>query len=247
MLSALVALTVGTLQLVSLPALELRAPKGCAKQEAVLKSEYSKLVPNLWKVLDQTPSSAKQVVVNLVAVSSGLIVKQGQMTLGVAFGGFPTKRYGMDEQLCEAALLASGSDLGEPLWGPGLKKFVCIEAVRRSGYFNEAFEDTERRYKAALKFDPKFLHANLAATKGVPEAVREGKGIWLLQQLTVRYPTDFVIHYFRARRRLAPAGKPYTADDVAAVASNAAGSDQFAWMRQHGIDVKKQRSKIPVP
>lgn len=228
------------------PALVIDAPEALAPIAAQVQKEYSKVSPALWKVMDVKPDGSKSVKIKLIPGAIGLTMKDGQWTLGAKYGGFPAKRYGLAEQLCEATVKASEINLEEPIWGSGLMKFLCIDACRRSGYRLEGLQDIRKRYKAALKYDAGFLHSNLASTTGISPVLREGKGIFLLEQLTVRYPPDFVIHYIRAKRRLIPAGAPYSADDLAAVVSYVAGMDQFIWFRRHSIKVSIDKTKVPI-
>lgn len=228
------------------PPLVIDAPPALASVASQVQKEYSKVSPALWKVMDRKPNSSKTITLKLVSGHSGLTFRNGTWSLGAKYGGFPTKRYGVAEQLCEATIKASEINLDEPVWGNGLMKFLCIDACRRSGYPLEGLQDIRAHYKAALKYDSKFLHSNLASTTGISPVLREGKGIFLLEQLTVRYPPDYVIHYIRAKRRLIPAGAPYSPDDLAAVVSYTAGSDQFNWFKRHSIDVKLARTKVPI-
>lgn len=211
-----------------------------------MQRQFEMVSPKLWRLLDRSPESGLTVSVKLIAGKSGLSVRNGVMTLGAHYGGFPAKSFGIEEQLAEASILAAKIDLNEPLWGNGVFKFVCIEAARELNHVAEALAEVKRIYRPALKLDPKFLHADLSKPEGIPAVLRNGKGLWLVQQLNVRYLDDFMIHYFRAKRRLVPAGHKLTADDVAALASYVAGTSQFPWFNFHGIKVKPSRTKIPL-
>ncbi len=235
------------------PELQLGYGPSTAKIAAEIQKEYSNVAPALWKLLDQKPDLTKPIKLSLIegvggdGFTVGGLGGLSQMFL-TNYGSFPKRRYEMARRLCEAAwgLGGPGPNVDDPLWGDGLREFICIEACRRSGYFNEGTVDLRNRFKAGMKLDPKFVHSDLAKTSGIPEALRTAKGLFILEQLSVRYSKDFVIHYFRAKRRLIPEGKPYTTDDLTAVVSYTAGMDQFRWMKQHGISVSKDHTSVPI-
>jgi len=220
--------------------LDVIAPPKLAGAAKVCRSEFAKVEKNLLTILSMDAPGAS-IKLRLVPGSSPLALSGDEATIGAGYKGFPKTRYGFDVELARLALTKWAGEFSEPIWGPALGDYICIEAVKRSNYYTESFNDIRNRYRKALKFDPDFRRADLSGH--VPDYVRRAKGLWMIWQFQVRYPPDFLRNYLRARKQMAPNGAK-TPDDVAAIVSRAAGTEQFSWFQFHGTKVSPKNTKL---
>ncbi len=153
----------------TLPALTIKAPASVLRHEKQVRQEYTRICPQLFRLLDI--QTTQTVAITLTPDSTGLALTRAGATLGIRHGGFPRKRYAFDEQLAEAIIAQVAPNLDEPLWGHGLTLYVATEALRRSGFEAEAKLDQNRRYVAALKYDPRFGHADVTQPGGLPHVL----------------------------------------------------------------------------
>jgi len=132
--------------------------------------------------------------------------------------------------------------------------------LARKGILAEADETNSSALKWALGVDLRMakydLHGKPARRSsrrrlnGAEEQrMARAKVAWIVRELG-RNHRDILAAYFRARWEAKCAGHLTDAlsdDDTAVLLSIAADTELFDWFREHGIDVRPSRSRIPVP
>ena len=140
-----------------------------------------------------------------------------------------------------------------------LAEEVQAELVRK-GILAEADETNASALKWALGVDLRMdkydLHGkptrrySMHRLNGAEEQrMARAKVAWIVRELG-RNHRDILAAYFRARWEAKRAGQLADAlsdDDVAVLLSIAADTELFDWFKEHGIDVRPSRSRIPIP
>ncbi len=209
---------------------------------------YVRVRPEMEKLLGVPPSEGMLASLLLLPTGGGGFSSGRTIGLGVFWGGFPEKKYGMVELLGHEATHSWVHPFTEPMWNEGIATYVGIRLGQRLGYAKEADATLKRWIAGAKRHDPEMKKLDLAQPKGLPHAVAMAKPMWIFEELRKETP-DVLARYFRAKRRLADPKKMkrYTADDSVAVLSTAVGRDLFPWFQSLGVKVDRSRTAIPAP
>jgi len=206
---------------------------------------YEKAHPRMAEILGVPPNEGMLKRLILLPTGGGGFSSGEAIGLGVWWGDFPNRRYGMVELLGHEATHSWVLPFGEPMWNEGIATYVGILLGREFGYNEEADATLKGWIDGAKRHDPDMTKYDPAQGKDVPHVVRMAKPMWIFEELRRRQP-DLLQRYFRAKRRLIDPKKMkrYTADDCVAVLSIAAGRDLFGWFRSLGIDVDRSRTSV---
>jgi len=209
---------------------------------------FAKARPELERIFGVPPYRDMLTTLILLPTGGGGFSSGRAVGLGVWWGGFPEKQYGMIELIGHECCHSWVLPYAEPMWNEPIATYVGILLAKRLGYGQEADRVLGSYIRRALRLDPQMSKFDIAHGKDVPRAVLWGKTMWLWEQLRKERP-DILACYFRAKRRLIQPGsrKRYTADDAIAVISAAMGRDMFPWFRAHGLDVDPSRTNVPFP
>lgn len=209
---------------------------------------YQKGRPLLEQILGVPPHEGMLTTLILLPTGGGGFSSGHAIGLGVWWGGFPEKRYGMVELLGHESTHSWVLPFPEPMWNEGMATYVGILLGRKMGFDAEADASLHNWIAGAKKLDPHMDEYDLARGKHVPHVVAMAKPMWIWEELRRRQP-DALPRYFRAKRRLMDPAKrdKYTADDCVAVLGIALGRDLFPWFRSLGIDVRRERTSITGP
>ncbi len=209
---------------------------------------FSKARPELEKIFGVPPYKKMLTKLILLPTSGGGFSSGSAVGLGVWWGGFPEKRYGMIELIGHECTHSWVLPYSEPMWNEPIATYVGILLAKRLGLRDEADRKLNRYIKNAQKLDPDMKKYDIARGKNVPRAVVWGKTMWIWEQLRKERP-DILARYFQAKRCLIRAGsrKQYTPDDCVAVISVAMGRNMFPWFQAHGLDVQPSRTDVPIP
>ncbi len=206
---------------------------------------YQQVRPAMERILGVPPAEHMLTGLILLPTGGGGFSSGREIGLGIWWGGFPRRRYGMVELLGHEATHSWVLPFAEPMWNEGLATYVGIQLGRELGYAKEGDATLANWLKGARRHDPDMTKLDLAQGKDVPHAVRMGKPMWIWEQLRKEKP-DILARYFQAKRRLADPRKlkRYTAADCVAVLSLAMGRDLFPWFQSLGIKVDRQAARI---
>ena len=208
---------------------------------------YSRARPVLERILGVPPSPDMLASLILLPTGGGGFSSGREIGLGVWWGDFPEKEYGMVELLGHEATHSWVLPFPEPLWNEGIATYAGILLGRELGFAKEADATLQGWLEGARRHDPDMKVLDLASEKEVPHEVRMAKPMWIFEELRKEKP-DVLARYFQAKRRLVDAKtvQRYSADDSVAVLSEAVGRDLFPWFRSIGIQVDRSRTKLPV-
>jgi len=206
---------------------------------------YQRCRPAMEEILGVPPSKDMLASLILIPTGGGGFSSGRDIGLGVWWGGFPQKQYGMVELLGHEATHSWVLPFPEPMWNEGLATYVGIQLGRQLGYAQEADATLKSWIDQAQRLDPGMKKYDLAGDAEVPHVVRMAKPMWIWEQLRREKP-DVLARYFQAKRRLADPAKVqrYTADDCVAVLGHAMGRDLFPWFDSLGVKVDRSRSAI---
>ncbi len=209
---------------------------------------YTRVRPEMEKLLGVPPSEGMLASLLLLPTGGGGFSSGRTIGLGVFWGGFPEKQYGMVELLGHEATHSWVLPFGEPMWNEGIATYVGIRLGQALGYATEADATLKGWIDGARRHDPGLNTLDLADPKGIPHGIAMAKPMWIFEELRKETP-DVLARYFRAKRRLVDAKttKRYTADDSVGVLSTAVGRDLFPWFRSLGVKVDRSRTAVPVP
>ncbi|HQK96266.1 MAG TPA: hypothetical protein PLD23_22400, partial [Armatimonadota bacterium] len=209
---------------------------------------YSRERPVLESILGVPPASGMLTSLILLPTGGGGFSSGTEIGLGVFWGGFPEKSYGMIELLAHEATHSWVLPFPEPMWNEGIASYVGILAGRGMGEAEAADETLKGWIDNARRDDPDFSKLDIAHGTGVPHSVAMAKPMWIFEQLRTERP-DILARYFQAKRQLIDPGKvdDYTADDAVAVLSIAMERDLFPWFKSLGITVDRAKTALPVP
>ncbi len=208
-------------------------------------SIYSQCRPALERIMGVPPAEGMLANLILLPTGGGGFSSGRAIGLGVFWGGFPDKKYGMVELLGHEATHAWVLPFAEPMWNEGIATYVGILLGRELGYEKEANATLKNWIKGARRHDPEMKKLCLRNKSKVSHAVRMAKPMWIWEQLRKEKP-DVLQRYFQTKRKMIDPAKRrrYTEDDCVAVLSLAMGRDLFPWFRSLGIDVDRERTDI---
>ena len=211
----------------------------------VIMSLYKRERPVMEKVLGVPPAPGMLTALLLLPTGGGGFSSGDLIGLGVFWGDFPQKLYGMVELLGHEGTHSWVLPFPEPMWNEGIATYVGICVGRQMGVKDDAEATLKGWIDGARKHDPDMTKYDLAGGTDVPHVVEMAKPMWIFEQLRKDRP-DVVARYFQAKRKLIDPAKmkAYTADDSVAVLSVAMGRDLFPWFQSLGIKVDRAKTKV---
>ncbi len=209
---------------------------------------YGRCMPAMEKMLGVPPTKGMMNGLLLLATGGGGFSSGRNIGLGVFWGGFPEKEYGMIELIGHEGTHSWVLPFGEPMWNEPIATYVGALLGQQFGYEEEGRRAIQERIDGGRRHDPDWTKYDTAFGKDVPNAVHWGKAMWFWEEMRREKP-DILARYFRAKRRLADPKKirKYTPNECVAVLSHAMGRDMFPWFRKHGLTVSADKSAIPLP
>ncbi|MBM4038444.1 MAG: hypothetical protein FJ290_08010 [Planctomycetes bacterium] len=209
---------------------------------------YKRCRPAMEQLLGVPPAKDMLTTLILLPTGGGGFSSGHAIGLGVWWGDFPAKRYGMVELLGHEATHSWVLPFGEPMWNEGIATYVGIRLGQELGYKAEADATLKGWIAGARRHDPDMKKLDLAAGKGIPHEVAMAKPMWIFEELR-KERADILARYFQLKRKLFdPARvKRYTADDSVAVLSLAVGRDLFPWFQSLGVKVTRSGTTVAAP
>lgn len=209
---------------------------------------YQRCRPAMERLLGVPPAKDMLTTLILLPTGGGGFSSGRAIGLGVWWGDFPLKQYGMVELLGHESTHSWVLPFGEPMWNEGIATYVGIRLGQELGYKAEADATLKGWIDGARRHDPDMNKLDLAAGKGIPHEVAMAKPMWIFEQLRKERP-DVLARYFQLKRKLFDPARVqrYTADDSVAVLSLAVGRDLFPWFRSLGVQVDRSRTTVPAP
>jgi hypothetical protein len=209
---------------------------------------YTRCRPAMERILGVPPSKDMLTSIILLPTGGGGFSSGREIGLGVWWGDFPRRQYGMVELLGHEATHSWVLPFAEPMWNEGLATYIGILLGRELGVTDEANATLKRWLDAAREHDPDMTKYDLARGRNIPHAVAMAKPMWIFEQLRGERP-DIIARYMQAKRRLVDPEQvtEYTADDCVAVLSHAMGRDLFPWFQSLGIRVDAASTSLDVP
>jgi len=207
---------------------------------------YSRVRPTLERILGVPPSPGMLTNLILLATGGGGFSSGVAIGIGIWWGDFPNKQYGMVELLSHESTHSWVLPFPEPLWNEGIATYVGILAGRELGLNADADATLKGWIDGARQHDPDLTKCDLTGQSGpVPHVVAMAKPMWIFEELRKEKP-DILARYFQTKRKLIDPQKvkQYTADDSVAVLSIALGRDLFPWFQSLGIKVDRAKTAI---
>ncbi len=216
-----------------------------AEADAII-AIYDRCIPEMEEILGVPPSEGMMSQLMLLPTGGGGFSSGSAIGLGIWWGDFPAKQYGMIELIGHEGTHSWVLPFAEPMWNEPIATYVGAILGETLGHAEEGRRAISQRIDQAKKHDPDMTKFDIANGKEVPNDVMWGKSMWLWEELRRERP-DILARYFRAKRRLAlpTVLKKYTPDDCIAVISHAMERDMFPWFRQHGLTVAADKANIP--
>ncbi len=213
--------------------------------DAVMKI-YDRCMPLLEEIMGVPASDGMMGSLLLLPTGGGGFSSGARIGLGIWWGDFPNKEYGMIELIGHEGTHSWVLPFSEPMWNEPIATYVGALLGEKMGHPEEGRRAIQNRIKGARRHDPDMTKLDIAFGKDVPNAVMWGKSMWIWEEMRKEKP-DIVARYFRAKRRLAVRGKikKYTPHECVVVLSHAMGRDMFKWFRSLGIAVSAEKSAIP--
>jgi len=209
---------------------------------------YDRCIPVMEKILGVPPSEGMMSSLLLLPTGGGGFSSGHKIGLGIWWGGFPDKEYGMMELIGHEGTHSWVLPFSEPMWNEPIATYVGALTACQLGLAEDGKQTIERCIDGARKHDPEMTTYDIAYGKDVPRNVQWGKTMWIWEELR-RQKSDALACYFQAKRRLAAPAKlkKYTPNDCVAVISHAMGRDMFPWFRSIGLTVDPAKASIPLP
>jgi len=209
---------------------------------------YERVVPVMTELLGVPPSEGMLGSLLLLPTGGGGFSSGSHIGVGVWWGGFPEKEYGMVELIGHEATHSWVHPFPEPMWNEPIATYVGALVGQCLGHGEQGRRAIEGTIRSARKHDPDMRKYDIAFGKDVPRTVQWGKTMWIWEELRKQRP-DALARYFCAKRKLAVPGKlkSYTPHDCVAVISHAMGRDMFPWFRAHGLSVSADETSIALP
>ena len=209
---------------------------------------YNRCLPVMEELLGVPPSAGMMSALLLLPTGGGGFSSGHKIGLGVWWGGFPDREYGMLELIGHEGTHSWVLPFAEPMWNEALATYVGAHVAVRLGLPEDGMRVINGAIERARKDDPEMTKWDIAHGDGVPNAVVWGKTMWIWEQMRAEKP-DILARYFRAKRRLADPDTrdAYTPNDCVAVLSHAMERDLFSWFRSLGLTVSAEEATIAVP
>jgi len=207
---------------------------------------YSRVRPTVERILGVSPAPGMLTNLILLATGGGGFSSGAAIGIGIWWGDFPRKQYGMVELLSHEATHSWVLPFPEPLWNEGIATYVGILVGRELGLNADADATLKGWIDGARQHDPDLTKCDLTGQSGpVPHVVAMAKPMWIFEELRKEKP-DILARYFETKRKLIDPQKvkQYTADDSVAVLSIALGRDLFPWFQSLGIRVDRAKTAI---
>jgi hypothetical protein len=216
---------------------------------------YQRSVPFMEKRMGVPLSEGMASQIGLLATGGGGFSGGQMLGLAVFWGGFPERDDGMIEFITHESIHSWVLPFAE-VWNEPIATYVGDLVMGDMGYPDEAKRRIQATIERAKRIDPtmkrydlqgKSLSGAPALEGGRANDMHWGKTFWVWEELRRQDP-DILAHYFQAKRQLAKPGslKEYDLNATVAVLSIAMKKDLFPWFREHGFDVDRARSSIPV-
>jgi hypothetical protein len=208
---------------------------------------YVQVRPAMERLLGVPPSRGMLAGLILLPTGGGGFSSGREIGLGVWWGDFPDRKYGMVELLGHEATHSWVHPFAEPMWNEGIATYVGIRLGQELGHAKEADATLKGWIDGARRHDPDMKKLDIASGKGIPHEVAMAKPMWIFEELRKEKP-DILARYFQAKRRLIDPSKmkQFTADDSVVVLGVAAGRDLFPWFQSLGIQVDRSRASVVV-
>lgn len=218
-----------------------------APMAEVIFEQYDRALPLLNDICGVPPSPGMLTTLILLPTGGGGFSSGASIGLGVWWGGFPERLYGMVELIGHEAGHSWVLPFAEPMWNEPIATYIGAQLAKRLDLAEEADRVIQRNIKNARKRDPEMTTYDIAYGRDVPGEVVWGKTMWIWEELSADRP-DALARYFRAKRRLVDPAKrkKFTPDDCAAVMSVAMERDLFPWLQSLGLTVDSSRTDIPL-
>lgn len=215
-----------------------------AEADAII-AIYDRCMPVMEEILGVPPSKGMMSELMLLPTGGGGFSSGRAIGLGIWWGGFPEKQYGMIELIGHEGTHSWVLPFAEPMWNEPIATYIGDILGKKLGYAEQGDGVISRCIERARRHDPDMTKFDLAHTKGVARDVVWGKSMWLWEEMRREKP-DILARYFRAKRRLADPKvlEEYTPDDCVAVISHAMERDMFPWFQQHGLTVSVEDATI---
>jgi hypothetical protein len=206
---------------------------------------YQRCRPAMERIMGVPPASGMLTSLILLPTGSGGFSDGRSIGIGVWWGGFPKRQYGMAELLGHEATHSWVLPFPEPMWNEGIATYVGILVGRELGLVDEADASLKSWLDQLKAHDPEMTRYDLTEESQIPHAVHMAKPMWIWEQLRREKP-DAIARYFQAKRRLVEPGsrERYSADDCVAVLSVAMERDLFPWFQSLGVKVERSRASV---
>ncbi len=206
---------------------------------------YDRCMPVMEEILGVPPSKGMMSELMLLPTGGGGFSSGRAIGLGIWWGGFPERQYGMIELIGHEGTHSWVLPFGEPMWNEPIATYIGALLGEKLGYAEEGRGVISRCIAQAKNHDPDMTKFDIAHGKDVARDVMWGKSMWFWEELRREKP-DILARYFRVKRRLADPKvlDKYTPDDCVAVIGHAMERDMFPWFQQHGLTVSAENATI---
>ncbi len=213
----------------------------------IIFEQYERALPILNEICGVPPSPGMLTTLILLPTGGGGFSSGVSIGLGVWWGGFPDKMYGMTELIGHEAGHSWVLPFPEPMWNEPIATYIGAQLAKRLNMNEEADGVITRNIENARKHDPDMNAMDIAYGTDVPNAVYWGKTMYIWEELSKERP-DALARYFQAKRKLVDPERmdKYTPDDTAAVMSVAMEKDLFPWLQSLGLTVDTEKTEIPM-
>ncbi len=216
---------------------------------------YLRCRPVIEKCMGVPLSEGMASEIALLATGGGGFSSGRMLGLAVFWGDFPKREDSMIEFITHESVHSWVLPFPE-IWNEPIATYVGNLVMIDMGHEEEALRRIRSTIGRAERLDPTMKLYDLqgkgpAGARNLPggEAndIHWGKTYWILEQLRKENP-HILSDYFQAKRRLATPDKlkDYDANTTVALLSIAMKRDLFAWFTEHGIEVDRARSPIPL-
>lgn len=216
---------------------------------------YQRSVPVMEKRIGVPLSEGMASEIGLLATGGGGFSAGRMIGLAVFWGDFPAREDGMIEFITHESTHSWVLPFPE-VWNEPIATYVGDLVMCDMGYKEEGLRRIKSCIERASRIDPTMKLYDISGNSptGAPKLeggkandMHWGKTFWVFEQLRQEDP-EIVAHYFQAKRKLAKPGaiERYDINATVAVLSVAIKRDLFPWFKEHGFDVDRTKSPIPV-
>jgi hypothetical protein len=193
--------------------------------------------------------------IGLLATGGGGFSSGQMLGLAVFWGDFPKCEDSMIEFITHESVHSWVLPFAE-IWNEPIATYIGNLVMIDMGHEAEAFRRIQSTINRATRLDPTMKLYDLQGkgsvgtrvlNAGEANDVHWGKTYWILEQLR-QENAQVISLYFQAKRRLATPDKisRYDANATVALLSVAMKRDLFPWFQEHGIEVDRAKSPIPI-